>query len=152
MKNRAQDLSEIFSTFVENYRDEFVLDYLNINNTNIQGNNVIVGDSKSFSFFDRETNKNYLITSKDNTPKDKLVISSGIAPGSSKKFDYYVNTINELSLLNNDYIDRDFNELVYDFSKLLIKLEKPIKGNEINDLENIDFDYLQIEYDKNKPS
>ncbi|MEG2342426.1 MAG: hypothetical protein RSB95_04865 [Bacilli bacterium] len=160
MSNNAQDLSKTYSTFVENHRDEFILDYLNTNNTNVQENNVIVGDSKSFSFFDREANKTYLISAKDNTPKDKLVMSSGVAPDSSDIFDYYVNTIKQLSLLNNNHVDKGFDKLVYDFSKLLIKLEKPIGNIEVNNSENLkkdtnikinDLQYLETEYDTNLP-
>ncbi|MEG2342479.1 MAG: hypothetical protein RSB95_05130 [Bacilli bacterium] len=159
MKNNAQNLSKTYSTFVENYRDEFILDYLNANNTNDQENNMIVGDSKSFSFFDREVNKTYLISSKDNASKDKLVMSSGVAPDTSDIFDYYVNVIQELSLLNNNHVNKGFDKLVYDFSKMLIKLEKPKENIEINNSENLenytklenDLHYLETEYDKNAP-
>ncbi|MEG2342509.1 MAG: hypothetical protein RSB95_05290 [Bacilli bacterium] len=160
MRNNAQDLSRTYSTFVENYRDEFILDYLNTTNNSTEQNNFTVGDSKSFSFFDREVNKNYLITSKDNASKDKLVISSGIAPGSSEKFDYYVDVINKLSSINNNYIVDGFDKLVYDFSKLLVKLNPPNSNSEKNNIENSqsnagqsndDLTSLEVEYDKNKP-
>lgn len=159
LKNNALDSAKTFSKFVENYRDEFILDYLNnkyvsqIAENEIVVENATIGENKSFSFFDREANKNYLISSKDNAIKDKLVVSSGIAPQSSDKFDAYVDIINKFSLTDVYSTNYDFYNLIYEFCKLIIKLEKPIISNNANELhpERALDNYLEIEYDHNAP-
>lgn len=151
LRNQAQNLASNFSTFIEKYRDDFVLDYLNTQFQSLDNKDNSIEQSSSFSFYDREYAKNFLVVSKESAINDTLIIQDGIAPQSSEIFYEYKNIINNLNSKSNKYIDDvTFRKIIYDFSKLMLKLPPPLLKNDINDAANlpIDFDtkYLEVEY------